>query len=151
MADRFCLLIVSDYLFVNVGGRLFAEIPWDQKLASLYCPPFAKVLLLGRLRRLDALPPGWFPVDPTFFEVMDAGDWATPMGFLARVPAIWARLGAEWERVSVLHLKLFYLTSLLAWWYNWTRSRNRRRPVATLLVGDAAEAVLLRRDLLGPR
>src|SRR5437868_1657733 len=105
MADQSCLLVVVDYPFVSVGGRVFAEIPWDQSLAVRYCPPFARILLLGRMRRADSVPPGWFPVEPASFEVLDAGDWSSPIGFLARVPAIWARLGAEWERVAVLHLK----------------------------------------------
>ncbi|MBI4502349.1 MAG: glycosyltransferase family 4 protein [Gemmatimonadetes bacterium] len=144
-----CLLVVADYRFVSVAGQAFAEIPWDGALARQYQPRFSRILLLGRFRRADRVPPaGWFAVDATRYDVLDAGDWTTPLAFLRQMPAIWARLRTEWDRVAVLHLKLFYLTSLLAWVFNRTRTRENRRPVATLLVGDAADAVLLRRDLL---
>jgi glycosyltransferase involved in cell wall biosynthesis len=148
MAAGSCLLVVADYPYIRVGDRIFAEIPWDEALASLYGPAFERILLLGRLRTANAAPPGWIPVDDRFYEVLDGGDWETPLGCVTNLPKLWRTLRANWDRVRVIYLKLFYLHSLVTWGFNRLGGRGRRKPVATLLVGDAAEAVLLRDDLV---
>ena len=142
------LLVVADYPFVVVNGRPFAEVRWDERLARLYAPRFDRILLLGRLRPALIAPAGWFEVDVRHYEVLDGGDWSGVAGFLRNLPRLWRRLRAEWGRVAVVHLKLFYLTSLAAWWFNRGLPGGLRRPVATLLVGDASEAMLLRDDVV---
>ena len=148
MATQRCLLIVADYPYVESGGRVFAEIPWDDAFARLYHDRFSHVLLLGRLRRASSTPPGWVAVDQRLFTVVDAGDWSSVGQFLLNLPRLFAALRGVWSQVGVLHCKLFYLNSVAAWVFNRLRSRDQRRPVATLLVGDAAEAIILRDDLL---
>jgi glycosyltransferase involved in cell wall biosynthesis len=142
------LLVVADYPFVEVGGRVFAEVPWDQRLARTYGTAFQRILLVGRRRTADAAPRGWVPVETPWFEVVDAGDWAGPAGFLRNLPSLLRAVRAVWPRVGALYLKLFYLNSVAVWCYNRLQRSASRKPVATLLVGDAAEAVLLRDDLL---
>src|SRR5437899_1507683 len=147
MPARASLLVVADYPYGIVGHRVFAEIPWDEKLAQLYLPAFDKILLLGRLRRATVAPPGWFPVDGRFYEVLEGGDWMSALGFLRNLPALLRALRGAWDRTSVLYLKLFYVQSITAWGYNRVVSSRRRKPVATLLVGDASDALLLRDDV----
>ena len=133
---------------MEVDGRFFAEIPWDGALASLYAPTFDRILLLGRRRRSATVPPGWSPVDTARFEVVVAGDWNGPVGFVRNLPSLIRGVRSAWPRARALYLKLFYLNSIAVWCYNRLQARTSRKPVATLLVGDAAEAVLLRDDVL---
>ena len=69
------------------------------------------------------------------------------LGFLRNLPALLRALRGAWDRTSVLYLKLFYVQSITAWGYNRVVSSRRRKPVATLLVGDASDALLLRDDV----
>jgi glycosyltransferase involved in cell wall biosynthesis len=140
---------VADYPLVLVRGQAYAEIAWDEAFASLYQPTFSQILLLGRVRSAEAPPPGWFPVDSRFFEVLDGGDWEGPLGFWRNLPRLRRCLATEWHRIAVLHLKLFYLTSIAVWRFNRARPSSERRPVSTLLVGDAPEAMRLRADIVG--
>jgi len=142
------LLVVADYPFVEVGGRFFAEVPWDERLARTFAPAFSRLLLLGRRRRADGVPPGWVLVDTAWFEVVESGDWNGPIGFLGNLPALIRAVRSVWPRVGAVYLKLFYLNSVAVWCYNRLQGPGSRKTVATLLVGDAAEAVLLRDDLL---
>lgn len=148
MATQRCLLIVADYPYVDVKGRLFAEVPWDAALADLYRRRFNRILLLGRLRKQAAAPAGWVAIDDTRFTVIDGGDWRTVPEFVGNLPRFLGALRRVWDQTVVLHCKLFYLNSVAAWAFNRLRPPTARKPVATLLVGDAAEAILLRADLL---
>jgi glycosyltransferase involved in cell wall biosynthesis len=141
------LLVVADYPFVAVNDTIYAEIPWDAAFADLFRPAIDTVLVLGRYRRAREAPPGWQPVDTSRIRVLDAGDWQSVAGFVRNLPVLIRSLRSAWPTVGVLYLKLFYLTSLLVYGYNRLQGA-RRKPVATLLVGDAAEAVLLRNDLI---
>ncbi len=141
------LLLVADYPFVRVGDQFYAQVPWDESFAALYRPEFGRILLLGRARRADEVPAGWFPVDSRFFEVLDGGDWEGIAGLVFDLPGLWGSVRRVWPRARGVYLKLFYLNSLAVFLYNLARFGDRK-PVVTLLVGDAAEAVLLRGDLL---
>lgn len=101
---------------------------------------------MGRLRRGREIPAGWFAVDRNWFEVLDGGDWRGMAGFVFNLPRLWRAVRRVWPRVGVVYLKLFYLNSLAVFFYNLARF-GARKPVVTLLVGDAGEAVVLRRDL----
>lgn len=146
-SESTALLLVADYPFVRMGDEFYAEVPWDESFARLYRPEFARVVLLGRVRQADEIPPGWFSVDREYFEVLDGGDWEGITRFVLNLPRLWGAVRRVWSGVGAVYLKLFYLNSLAVFFYNLLRFRDRK-PVVTLLVGDAAEAVLLRRDLL---
>ena len=148
MATQRSLLIVADYPYVAVNGRIFAEVPWDAALADLYQGRFDQILLLGRHRKAETPPPGWVPVDHQRFGVVDGGDWRTVLQFVGNLPRLMAGLRSVWDRTAVLHCKLFYLSSLVAWAFNRWRAPASRKPVVSLLVGDAAEAIILRDDVL---
>lgn len=147
MAAKPSLLVVADFPFVYVGERFYAETPWDEAWARLYQPTFGLILLLGRCRESTAVPAGWMMIDATRYEVVDGGDWRGPIGFLGNLPRLIGAVRTAWNRAGVLYLKLFYLNSIAVWVFNQLQGRARK-PVVTLLVGDSAEAVLIRDDLL---
>lgn len=147
------MMLVSDYVFYRVGDTFWAEIPWDEEFCALFGGAIQTIYLVGRVREAGELvgpdkhTPGILHrVDGRYYRVVPMPDWHSPLGWVARVPAILWAWSEAYRRADLLFLKLFYFNSVLMFLYNRLRAR---KPVATLLVGDAAEAATVRSDLVG--
>lgn len=144
------ILLVSDYVFYRVGDAFWAEIPWDEEFFSLFGGAVERIYLVGRVRWAGAVSQfgdRLHRVDDRYYRVVSMPDWHSPVGWLARVPVILGAWSQAYRRADLLFLKLFYFNSVLMFLYNRLRAR---KPVVTLLVGDAAEAATVRSDLVGP-
>jgi glycosyltransferase involved in cell wall biosynthesis len=144
------ILLVSDYVFYRVGDGFWADIPWDEEFFSLFGGAVERIYLVGRVRRagaVSAFGDRLHRVDDRYYRVVPMPDWHSPLGWLARVPVILRAWSQAYRCADLLFLKLFYFNSVLMFLYNRLRAH---KPVATLLVGDAAEAAKVRSDLVGP-
>lgn len=144
------ILLVSHYVFYHSGDAYWAETPWDEDFFSLFEGAVDRIYLVGRVRRLapcSGLRERLHRVDDRYYRVVCTPDWHSPLGWLARVPVILEAWSQAYRCADLLFLKLFYFNSVLMFLYNRLLAR---KPVVTLLVGDAAQAATVRSDLVGP-
>lgn len=139
------LALISDYLFLKSGTTWYASIPWDGRFIDTFGGSVDHIVLVGRCREAQhGEVSAMYPVDPAYYSVVPMPYW-DGFGFARHLPRILRGLYQVCRECDGLFLKMFYIQSVLAYFVN---RLLFRKPVAALLVGDAAAAFTLREDLV---
>lgn len=141
------MLVCTDYIFYRYKNKLFSEIPWDEDFAHLFAEKIGKFTIIGRLRELQQPQINLHMVDERFFGIEEIYDFNNPLEILypwnfIRIIKV---LHQQIKKHDILFLKLFYFSSVLVFFLNFF---IHHKPTTTLLVGDAAQAALLRGDYI---
>jgi glycosyltransferase involved in cell wall biosynthesis len=141
------LLITSDYVFYRKDEDLYSEVPWDEDFYALFDSVFKTIAIIGRIRNADFDVRNLHKVDGRYYEVVNIYDFLRPVDIFhpRNIKGVVRTIKAEIEKSDAIMLKLFYFYSLLAFFVN---KLLYRRPAASLLVGDASQAALLRKDYI---
>jgi glycosyltransferase involved in cell wall biosynthesis len=128
------LLIVTEQPFRVTEQGFSASTPWDDDLAQTFGPAFTEKTVVGTVALDEIGDDKYVPVSHAFSpEPLRGGRWT-------QLRSLWELVGKS----DVVYAKLFTTLGIAATVF----ACLRRRPCATILVGDAAISASLRTDVV---
>lgn len=140
------MLIVSDYIFYSYQNEYYSEVPWNKEQFREYKNYVEVFNIIGRVRELTAPRNNLHKVEDNI-RIVPIFDFRHPIEILYpwNLFAGLKTIASAIRKNTFILLKLFYFYSILAFVLN---KLIYKKPIVSLLVGDAAEASLLRTDYI---